>query len=76
MTASALTPLAQTLQIDQVDSVVVTPMVDDGTNTGTWVRAIRIFGEPNGVNGAPVFELRLKSTSQPNLEIATPTLNF
>jgi len=76
MTQSCFTLLAQTLQITQVDSVVVTPVVDDGTNTGTWVRAIRIFGEPNGVNGPPVFELHIKSTTQANLEIATPTLNF
>lgn len=76
MTQSAFTKIAETIQVDQVVSVVITPIVDDGTSTGTWVRAIRIFGQPNGTNGPPVFELDIKSTTEANLEIVTPTLTF
>jgi hypothetical protein len=75
-TASTVTILNQTVEIDSVDSVVVTAAVDDGTSTGTFVRSIRIFGEPNGTNGPPVLEVRIKSQTLANIELTTPTLTF
>ena len=75
MTASVLTVYQQLSEIDSVSSVVVTDIVDDGTSTGTWVRSIRFFG--SAVTGSPaVLEVRIKSTTQANLEITTPTLEF
>jgi hypothetical protein len=76
MTQSAFTKISQVFQVDQVISVVVTPIVDDGSGTGTWVRSIRIFGAPNGTSGPAVCEMQIKSTTQANLEIVTPTLTF
>ena len=54
----------------------MTAPVDDGTGTGTFVRAIRIFGEPNGVNGTAILEIHVKSTTVGNIEIITPNLTF
>ncbi len=76
MTQSVLTTLAQLVEIDSVDSIVMTAPVDDGTGTGTFVRAIRIFGEPNGVNGTAILEIHVKSTTVGNIEIITPNLTF
>jgi hypothetical protein len=76
MPQSNLIPVNQTLIVDQVADVVVSPIVDDGTMTGTFVRAISVFGAPNGTNGPPVFVLQIKSTTNINLDIATPTLTF
>jgi hypothetical protein len=76
MTQSFVTTINQTVEIDNVDSIVMTAPVDDGTGTGTFVRAIRIFGEPGGVNGPPILEVRVKSTTVGNIEIVTPNLTF
>jgi hypothetical protein len=76
MANSNLIPLAQTLIVDQVADVVVSSIVDDGSGTGTYVRAISVFGAPNGTNGPAVFVLQIKSTTAANLDISTPTLTF
>jgi hypothetical protein len=76
MTQSQVTTLNQVVEIDSVDSIVMTAPVDDGTSTGTFVRAIRVFGEPNGVNGPPILEVRVKSTTVGNIEVVTPNLTF
>jgi hypothetical protein len=76
MANSNLIPLAQTLIVDQVADVIVSAVLDDGTGTGTFVRAISVFGAPNGTSGPAVFVLQIKSTTAANLDIATPTLTF
>ena len=76
MSNSNIIALAQTVVVDQVADVVVSQIVDDGTGTGTFVRAISIFGAPNGTSGPPVFQLQIKSTTAANLDISTPTLTF
>jgi hypothetical protein len=73
---SNIYPVAQTIAVDQVGSIIVSPPMDDGLGTGTFVRSIQIFGAPNGTNGPPVFTLLLKSTTSANLDISTPTLTF
>jgi hypothetical protein len=76
MTQSIVTTVGQTVEILSVDGVVITDPVDDGTGTNTWVRSIRIFGEPGGVDSAPIIEVRIKSTTKANIQIVTPTLTF
>jgi len=76
MTQSLVTTLFQIVEIDSVDQIVMTAPVDDGTGTGTFVRAIRVFGEPGGVNGPPILEVRVKSTTVGNIEIVTTNLTF
>jgi len=76
MANSNILALAQTIVVDQVADVTVSSIVDDGTGTGTSIRAISVFGAPNGTNGPPVFVLQIKSTTAANLDISTPTLTF
>jgi hypothetical protein len=76
MATNPVLNVSQVVEVDSVLSVVVTDVVDDGTNTGTWVRAIRIFASPNGTNGPAVFEVDIKSTTMGNLDITTPPLQF
>ena len=76
MSNSNITTLSQTIVVDQVADVVVSQIVDDGSGTGTFVRAISVFGAPNGISGPPVFMLQIKSTTAANLDVTTPVLNF
>ena len=68
--------LSTTLELDSVDQVVVSPIVDDGTGTATSVRRIDFFAEPVGVGGAPVLSVYIKSATPANLDITTPVLTF
>lgn len=68
--------IAQTIVVDQVADVIVSPIVDDGLGTSTSIRSISIFGAPNGTNGPAVFVLQIKSTTPANLDLQTPTLTF
>lgn len=74
MTTSALTPVRQTIAVDEVVDVQVSEIEDRGD--GTFIRAIRVYGQPDGRNGDPVFELRLIGNAADDIEITTPTLNF
>lgn len=76
MTASTLRTVNQVLDIDLVEDVVVTDIVDDGTGGGGWVRSIRVFGNPIVDGAAPVFELRIRSATKAKLELTAPTQNF
>ncbi len=76
MSNSNIIKLAETIVVDQVADVTVSAIMDDGTGTGTSVRAISIFGAPNGTTGPAVFVLQIKSTTPANLDISTPTLTF
>ena len=76
MVANPLQLLSATLELDSVDQVVVSPIVDDGTGTSTSVRKIEFFAEPVGIVGAPVFTIYIKSTTPANLDISTPVLTF
>jgi len=76
MTASNIRSLNQVLEIDLVEDVVVTDIVDDGTGTGAWIRSIRVFGSPVVDGAVPVFELRIRSAVKSKLELTAPTQNF
>lgn len=76
MTASNLRNVNQVLEIDLVEDVVVTDIVDDGTGSGAWIRSIRIFGNPVIDGGAPVFEMRIRSATKSKLEMTAPTQSF
>ena len=76
MTQSVVSVIGQTALIENVAGVVITDPVDDGTGTGTFVRAIRVFGQPFGVNGPAIIEVQIKSTTKANIQIVTPTLTF
>ena len=76
MPNSAIQHFNQVTVVDNVEDVVITPIVDDGTNSGTFVRAIRIYGQPNGTNGPAVFELRIKATVASKIDITTPNIAF
>ena len=68
--------LNQTIEVDGVTSVVVTPIVDDGTGTGTSVRQFRIFVDPSNTGLPAVFVLQIKSTIPASLDVSTPQLTF
>lgn len=78
MTISMLSIVAQTLDISNVEQLVLTDVVDDGTATGTFVRAIRMMGPPDpATNVMPlVMEIRIRSTTKLKLEVQTPAFTF
>ena len=76
MPLSKVTTLHEVIEIDLVESVVITDTLDDETGTNTFVRAIKIFGKPLGKEGQPVLEVRLKSAVKDHIEVMTPSLYF
>lgn len=75
MMRSALTEISTKLAITDVRDVQVTDVVEDGT--GGFVRALRIFGEPNTSAGpALILEVQIQSGTKTDLDITTPTLSF
>ena len=72
---SALTQASSKLGITDVRDVQVTDVVEDGA--GGFVRAIRVFGEPEGSAGpALILEVQIQSDTKTDLDITTPTLSF
>jgi len=72
---SVVTQVSSKLEIRDVRDVDVTEIVDDGT--GGFLRAIRIFGEPNASAGpALILEVLIQSDTRSDLDITTPTLSF
>ena len=75
MMRSALTEISTKLAITDVRDVQVTDVVEDGT--GGFVRALRVFGEPNASAGpALILEVQIQSGTKTDLDITTPTLSF
>lgn len=64
----------QVTVVDNVEDIVIAPVVSDGN--GGFTRAIRIYGQPSGTNGLAVFELRVKSTVASKIDIVTPNIAF
>ena len=75
MTRSVITAVAQTIEMNDVIDVIVTPIEPD--NDG-YVRELRIMGTADGSANAPVLTLtiRLKSGVRANLDVTTPALDF
>jgi hypothetical protein len=73
MTTSVITQHTSKITVTDVEDVQVTEVVEDN---GEYVRAIRIFGAPEGVNAAPVIELLVRSTDQNKIKVTTPEIDF
>lgn len=75
--ASVITTASQIIDVTDIVQIVVTDIVDDGTSSGTSIRAIRIMGTPV-VNSAPtlLLELRLRSQTPADLDIQAPAFSF
>lgn len=71
--ASALATTHQTIAVDQITSIVVTEIVQVSDQ---FVREVRVFGEPDGTAGAPVFVLRLSADTADKVKLSTPELEF
>ena len=71
--STQVTTRRHVLDVTAVQEVRVTEIVDDG---GQSVRAIRIFGLPDGTEGQPVLEIILHSDEEENLFVTTPELTF
>lgn len=75
MMRSALTEISAKLAINDVRDAQVTDVVEDGA--GGFVRALRVFGEPNASAGpALILEVQIQSGTKTDLDITTPTLSF
>jgi len=72
--ASSTITVRQTVAIDQVADVQVSEVVTVGD--GTFKRAIRIYGAPDGAAGQPILELILVGEAKENIAITTPLLEF
>lgn len=70
---STLTTRKQTLEVDAVQAVDVTEIVDDN---GTPAREVRIYGAPDGTDAPPVLTVKLTSDTEANLEVQTPKMAF
>ncbi len=75
-TTANLNIMGQVIEIDNLAAVTVSAPIDDGTSTGTFIRAVKFFGGALGVNGAPILEVDIRSQTLTNLEIVTPNLQF
>lgn len=73
MPDSTIVRVHETLRVTDVRDVKITEIVDD---SGTFMRAIRIFGEPSGSNGLPVLEIIIESTDQSDIAVTTPEIDF
>lgn len=75
--AATIVTQAQTVQIDGVYNVMVTPSVQD-PDAGDYVREIRIFGTPPAVGVTPplVMTLRIRDADLANIAITVPSSEF
>ena len=64
---------ASKMVVTEVTDVVVSEVVEA---SGTYNRAIRIYGTPSGNGIPPVLEVQIKSDTAENLKLTTPELNF
>lgn len=69
----SITTTQQMVEITDVTDVKVTEIVANGAG---FVRAIRIYGTPAGDNAPLLFDLRIKSDTQANLNVTTPVFEF
>jgi hypothetical protein len=72
-TQSAVSTTHQSVAVDQVTGVTVTDVIQVSDE---YVREIRVFGQPDGAGGVPVFILRISSSDAALVELTTPTLKF
>lgn len=70
---SQIIPRSQKVEVTEAEKVQVTETVEDG---GTFVRAIRVYGSPDGTDGPPVLEIILRADSAEKIAVTTPELSF
>lgn len=73
----SITTTTQTVLVDAVTSITVTDVQQD-TDSGLFIREVRVFGTPLVAGGAApqVFVLRLGAVQRSSVAIATPESNF
>lgn len=75
MPRATVTTLGQTVEINDVRSITVSDVTDDGD--GGFIRTLRIFGEAQGANPVAALEIRVRtSNEQRDIEVTTPELKF
>ena len=74
MPDSTLTTRKQTIEVDQVQAVDVTEIVDD--QSGGKVREVRVYGTPDGTDAPPVLTVRVKADTADPLQLTTPQLDY
>ncbi len=71
--SSAIITHTQKVEVTEVEKVIVTEVVDAD---GSFVRAIRIYGAPDGTDAPPVIDLVLRTDTAAKIELTTPALNY
>lgn len=71
--ASEILTKRHMVEATEVSLVRVTEIVADGSG---FVRAVRVYGAPDGSDGPPVFELLLRGADRAAIELKTPELTF
>lgn len=75
MTDTTLKLVSQTVEIDSVTHVEVTTIQQD-VDVGDYVREIRLFGTPAGVDAKLVLTVKIRSPDQAPLQITVPSSGF
>lgn len=70
-----ITTTHQTVLLEGVEKVVTTPATLD-TETGDYVRELRVFTGPEGESGIPVFVLRLAGDTREKIDLTAPVQTF
>lgn len=70
----ALVTQTQTILVDDVTDVVVTPIEQETDGEGLYVREIRIYGTPavEGQTPPQEFVLRIKAVDRASLNLSVP----
>ena len=70
---SAITTRRHTIDVTNPVEVRLTEIV---AVNGSFQRAIRVYGEAEGVNGQPILEIVLTAPTSDAIEVMTPNLTF
>jgi hypothetical protein len=73
---SQVTTLVSTVAVNEVEQVVITDIVPPGSVGAPYVRSIKIYGTPEGVNGDPVLILQISSAIDTKIAIHAPETSF
>lgn len=72
--ASVVSNLVSTVGVTEVEKIVITDEAQ--IPGGNWVRAIKVYGTPNGVEGDPVLIVQLTSSTLAKILIEAPKTTF
>lgn len=74
MANSQITQVVSTVLVTSVEKIVIADIASDSNSLP--VRSIKVYGQPNGVQGDPVFILQLGTDVHDKLLITTPATTF